>query len=145
MRISSCVTDLIEVLKEKWQHILPIPAAFDSELIRWSCHWKRQETVKDESITSIIANHADEIFSPNVHELLKILAVLPVGGTEAERSFSCLRRLHTWLRSTMTTERISDLAVIAMHGKAVRLETEQICCAFMELHPRKMLGSSLIG
>ena len=53
-------------------------------------------------------------------------------------------RLHTWLRSTMTTERLSDLAVIAMHSNAVCLETEQICCAFMELHPRKMLGSSLL-
>ena len=38
---------------------------------------------------SIIANHADEIFFPNVRELLKILAVLPVGSTGAERSFSC--------------------------------------------------------
>ena len=45
------VTDLIKVLREKWQHILPIPASFDSELLRWSHHWKRKETAKKESIT----------------------------------------------------------------------------------------------
>ncbi|CAH3135111.1 unnamed protein product, partial [Porites lobata] len=86
----------------KWDHILPLPAAFESELFRWSNHWKRQEAMPDESVASIIASHADGIFFPNIRELLKILAVLPIGSTEAERSFSCLRRLHAWLRSTMT-------------------------------------------
>ncbi|CAH3162335.1 unnamed protein product [Porites evermanni] len=30
---------------EKWEHILPLPAAFESELFRWSNHWKRQEAM----------------------------------------------------------------------------------------------------
>ena len=38
----------------------------------------------------------DNIFFPNVKELLKILAVLP----------SCIWRIHTWLRNTMSTERL---------------------------------------
>ena len=112
----NAVTSLLNVLKEKWEHILPLPAAFESELFRWSNHWKRQEAMPDESVASIIASHADGIFFPNIRELLKILAVLPIGSTEAERSFSCLRRLHNWLRSTMTTDRLSDLSIIAMHG-----------------------------
>ena len=62
-----------------------------------------------ESVTSIMASHADGIFFPNIRELLMILAVLPIGSTEAERSFSYLRRLHTWLRSAMTMDRLSDL------------------------------------
>ena len=79
----------------------------------------------DESVASIIASHADGIFFPNVRELLKILAVLAIGSTEAERSFSSLSRLHTWLRLTMTTD--SDLSVIAMHGNMmVALETDSI-------------------
>ena len=97
----NAVTSLLNVLKEKWEHILPLPAAFESELFRWSNHWKRQEAMPDESVTSIMASHADGIFFPNIRELLKILAVLPIGSTEAERSFSCFRRLHTWLRSTI--------------------------------------------
>ena len=105
--------------KEKWEHILPLPAAFESELFRWSNHWKRQEAMPDESVAHIIASHADGIFFPNKRELLKILAVLPIGSTEAARSFSCLRRLHTWLRSRMTTDRLSDLSVIAMHGNTM--------------------------
>ena len=142
----NAVTSLLNVLKEKWEHILPLPAAFESELFRWSNHWNRQEAMPDESVTSIMASHADGIFLPNIRELLKIQAVLPIGSTEAERSFSCLRRLHTWLRSTMTTDRISDLSVIAMHGNTmVALETDRICRAFMELHPRRMTEPSLFG
>ena len=142
----NAVTSLLNVLKEKWEHILPLPAAFESELFRWSNHWNRQEAMPDESVTSIMASHAVGIFFPNIRELLKILALLPIGSTEAERSFSCLRRLHTWLRSTMTTDRLSDLSVIAMHGNTmVALETDRICRAFIELHPRRMTEPSLFG
>ena len=100
----------------------------------------------DESIAPIIASHADGIFFPNIRELLKILAVLPTGSTEAERSFSCLCRLLTWLRLTMTKNRLSDLSIIAIHGNTmVALETDSICRAFMELHPRRMTEPSLFG
>ncbi|XP_044170058.1 52 kDa repressor of the inhibitor of the protein kinase-like [Acropora millepora] len=125
----NAVTSPLNVLKKKWEHILPLPAASESELFCWSNHWKRQEAMPDESVTSIM--------------LLKILAVLPIGSTQAERSFSCLCRLHTWLRSTMTTDRLSDLSVIAMHSNTmVALEKDRICRAFMELHPRRLTEPS---
>ena len=58
------------------------------------------------------------MFFPNIRELLKVLEVLPL-GIESERSFHCVRRVHTWLWSTMTMERLSNLAVISMNGHAV--------------------------
>jgi len=140
------VTSLINVLKQKWENVLPLPAAFESELFRWSNKWKiaRQEAMPDESVASIIPSHADGIFFPNVRELLKILAVLPIGSTEAERSFFCLRRLHTWLRWTTTTHRLSDLSVIAMYGNTtVAMKTDNIYRTFMEVHPRRMTEPSL--
>lgn len=138
------ITNLIQVLKRKWEHLLPLPAAFEIEIFRWVCYCKKREETTDESATSIIANHADEMFFPNIRELFKILAVLPIGSTEAERSFSCLRRLHTWLRSNMNTERLSDLAVIAMNSSWVNVSTKQICHAFMEKHPRRMTEASIL-
>ena len=47
------------------------------------------------------AKPANKTFFPNVRELLIILAVLPIGSTEAGRSFSCSPRIHTWLRNAM--------------------------------------------
>ena len=86
-----------------------------------------------------IPTHADGIFFPIIRELLKLLVVLPIGSTEAERSFSCLRRLHTWLRLTTTTDRVPHLSVIAKYCNTMdALETDSICRAFVELHPRRM-------
>ena len=38
-----------------------------------------------------------------------------VWGAEAERTFSLLRRIKTYTRSTLTEDHFSDLAVMAMH------------------------------
>ena len=37
-----------------------------------------------------------------VNKLVRLLLVSPASSAEVERSFSALRRLKTWLRSTMT-------------------------------------------
>ena len=39
---------------------------------------------------NLLVKHADALFFPNTRELLKILAILQIGSTEAERSFSCV-------------------------------------------------------
>jgi len=55
-------------------------------------------------------------YYPNVHKLLTILATLPVTTATAERSFSTLRRLKTYLRSTMTADRLTSLALLHIHN-----------------------------
>ena len=58
---------------------------------------------------------------------------------EVERSFYCIRRILTWLQKTMATERLSDLAVIAMYG-----DRNVVCGKFVALHPRRMTASLLL-
>jgi hypothetical protein len=52
---------------------------------------------------------------PNMYELLKILAIIPVSTATAECSFSMLRRLKTYLRNTTSESRIGGLALLAIH------------------------------
>ena len=54
---------------------------------------------------------------PQVSTLLKLLLLLvsSASSAEAERSFSALRRLKTWLRSTMTETRLNAVAVCHVH------------------------------
>ena len=54
-------------------------------------------------------------FYPNIHRLLTILATLPITTASAERSFSTLRRLKTYLRSTMSSERLTSIALLNIH------------------------------
>lgn len=46
---------------------------------------------------------------------LKILLTLPVTVASAERSFSVLKRLKTWLRANMSQDRLCGLALMYMH------------------------------
>jgi hypothetical protein len=50
-----------------------------------------------------------------VEQLLRLLLVCPVSSCEAERSFSSLRRLKSWLRSTMSQQRLNSVAVCHTH------------------------------
>ena len=46
---------------------------------------------------------------------INVLLTYLLTTASAERSFSTLRRLKTYLRSTMETERLSGMAVMAIH------------------------------
>jgi hypothetical protein len=55
-----------------------------------------------------------EVF-PNITTLMKIFATLPVSTATAERSFSTLRRLKTYLRTSMGEDRLNGLALMSIH------------------------------
>ena len=90
---------------------LPDPSHLLHEMKRWKniCAHRAHQTV-DEALLS-----ANEHFYPNIHILLKLLLVLPISTATAERTFSSLRVLKTWLRSTMAEERLSGLALMYIH------------------------------
>ena len=50
-----------------------------------------------------------------VSNLIVLLLVIPASSATAERSFSCLRRLKTYLRSTMGQERLNHILVLNVH------------------------------
>ncbi len=67
-----------------------------------------------------------------VEVLVRILLVVPVSSCEAERSFSALRRLKTWLRATMGQDRLNSLLVFNVHkDKLDNLNINNICQEFV--------------
>ena len=84
----------------------------------------------------------DEDAIPNIRRLLLISCTLPISSAEAEPSFSLMKRIKTCTRSTMSEERFSDLAVIAMHYPK-RFELDEICEAFVKGHPRRLFQATL--
>ena len=53
---------------------------------------------------------------PNASIAYRVLFIIPVTVASAERSFSKLKLLKSYLRSTMTQERLNDLAMIALES-----------------------------
>ena len=52
--------------------------------------------------------------TPEFSKVASILAVIPATSCSAERSFSGLRRLKTYLRNTMGQRRLNSLAIICI-------------------------------
>ena len=57
---------------------------------------------------------------PETCKLLKTLLVIPASSSECERSFSTLRRLKTWLRTSMGQERLTSLALLTVEREECR-------------------------
>jgi hypothetical protein len=102
-----------------------------NELKRWQAKW-REAQYEDQQLPKNALDSLENCspcFYPNVRKLLLILATLPVTTASAERSFSTLRRLKTYLRSTMTENRLSSLALLNIHQDIV-LSPEEVMDVF---------------
>ena len=49
---------------------------------------------------------------PDLRQVLQLALTVPVANVAAERSFSCMRRIRTYVRSSMTEDRLSALSNI---------------------------------
>ena len=50
-----------------------------------------------------------------VSKLVNLLLVMPATNAESERSFSAVRRIKTYLRSTMSQQRLNHLMLLHVH------------------------------
>ena len=105
----------LESLVEIYQEDIGPRAAVVPEVQRWVNKWKKEDvsTVSSSAIEALCACHAD--IYPNVYILLTILGTLPVSTATSERSFSTMRCLKTYLRSSIGNERMTGLALLSIH------------------------------
>ena len=84
-----------------WMDDIPIHLSLLNEIKEWKRHWTLQQPQGDP--TTLFESYlvVDRDRFPNIKALLNIGGTLPVGSADAERSFSCLRRLKTYLRNRM--------------------------------------------
>jgi len=74
----------------------------------------------------IILQPNRQLFSETI-KIVHMLLAVPASATSAERTFSFLRRLKTWLRRTMTQKRLTHLAVLHCHRqRAENVDIEQL-------------------
>ncbi|KAG2589507.1 hypothetical protein PVAP13_5NG361343 [Panicum virgatum] len=80
---------------------------------------------------------------PNVTIAYRVLLTIPVTVASAERNFSKLKLLKSYLPSTMTQERLNDLTMIALEKKEKEGVLEKIDCKpiiedFISRNPTRM-------
>ena len=104
---------------------------------------KTYRCVPDRISTTLKVCKPMELSYPNLHCCLKILGTIPVTTCECERSISSLRRLKTYLRSTMGEERLNGLAAMHVH-KDINMDLDMIIGDFAVKHKRRLKFQNIL-
>ena len=123
---SSASTSLTSVyrLNRFFPDDLPSPSTIDQELQLWQGF---SAPVPDSPREAL--HHAAEAMFPNINILLRLVCTLPVTSCECERSVSVLRRLKSYLRTTMGQDRLTGLALMHVHY-ATEIDLEEVINIF---------------
>ena len=93
---------------------LPEPRYISTELKMWEVYCRKLEGVPPATLSALLS-FIDKLTFPNIYASLQILAMLPVTTCTCERMISVLRRLKTYLRSTLSEQRLNGLALPHVH------------------------------
>ena len=109
---------------------MPCLSTFRAELEMWKlkCSTLAQKYKLKPGVIGAL-KIADKEFYPNVYEIIKLIATLPIGAVPCERSFSSMRRLKDWCHSTMTESRLCGLALMYVH-KDIEINQENVLRRF---------------
>jgi hypothetical protein len=115
---------LPQLTDDKWKDIKVTYSSFinvdeiDAELERWRYKYREMRDDTQQQLFQLTLEVCIQITKdlyPNIHNIFLVLLTMPVSTASAERSFSCLKRLKSYLRSTMGAERLNGLAMMHIH------------------------------
>ena len=126
-----------------WEADLLTPPSIRAELNEWTAQWERRP--HDSHPTSLLGclQHADVDQFPNIVQLLRTGCTLPVGSSEAKRSFSAFRRIKSYLRSRMSQERFFSLALMRIHH-SLDIDIKQVRHRYIKAHERRKFHECIL-
>ena len=148
---SSFILPCVAISNEDWKKYvcefakeyksdLPEFVNLESELDQWKLYWNQkflEETIPDTITDTLLSVDKVKHWFPNIYRILCLVAVVPASSNSCERSMSRLRTLKTYLRSSMSQERLSSLALAGIH-REIELDPEKILDRFAINNPRRM-------
>ena len=141
------ITSKVAEFKDMYGEDLPHSSSLQSEVHSWYLKWREQKEehgIQSLPITlAFTLPHASSLY-PNIRVLLLILCTLPVTSCSSERSFSCLKRIKTTLRSSMGNERLSSLALLHTH-RDIEIDIAEVIDEFSRRHPRRMQLTDILS
>ncbi|XP_026819039.1 uncharacterized protein LOC113557677 [Rhopalosiphum maidis] len=121
---------IIQCIKERFEK---------TESEGWYSLWQKKDCRSMDIID--LLEHSN-IFFPSITIALEIFLSLPATSCTAERSFSTLRRVKTWLRSTTGEERLNGLCMLSVHRERINIRKEkfieQLITRFAIEQPRRL-------
>jgi hypothetical protein len=97
--------------------------------------WQQNIDIPERLIAVLNATNVD--LYPSIHRILAILLTMPVSSATSERSFSAMRRIKSYLRSTMGDERLSNLSLMHVH-RQIPVEIDKVLSEFINGNNRRL-------
>lgn len=84
-----------------------------------------------QGISKFLRSHSLEDVYPNLDIALRICLCIPATNCAGERSFSCLRRIKNYLRSSTSEDRLNSLAILCIESNITqKLSYEEVINEF---------------
>ncbi|KAJ8866833.1 hypothetical protein PR048_032694 [Dryococelus australis] len=126
----------VQRIAKKQVHRCNTPAP-DLVVFFWQTVKSDEEDSNQKTVIELLSECDRDVF-PVINILLQVLATLPVSVATAERTFSTLKRLKTWLRTTMNEDRLIGLAPLATHHD-ITINPDQVIDRFTMSRNRTIL------
>lgn len=99
-----------------------------------------EESFDSTNVLEFIRDHHLEDLFPNVNIALQLYLTMAVTNCTAERSFSYLRRIKNYLRSTLTEKKLDDFGILCIEGDFLNsLEYDDVINEFAGMKSRRKL------
>ncbi|XP_052783217.1 zinc finger MYM-type protein 1-like [Mya arenaria] len=109
--------------------------AFGNEVARWRVRWNISES-RPPRLQDTLRQTSKDLY-PCIYGILGVLLTMPPTSASCERSFSAMKRIKNYLRSTMSTDRMSSLALLHIH-KDMDVDINNVINTFASRKCRKL-------
>ncbi|ESN91283.1 hypothetical protein HELRODRAFT_70002 [Helobdella robusta] len=102
------------------------------DLISHDCSNSKKEIQSIQDVIDLMKCKSRQKMFSEIFNVLMLFLTLPVKTCTAERSFSALRCLKTYLRSTMGQERLNHVAILHCYRTLTEsIDIKQLCNDFL--------------
>ena len=125
----------LKIGRDKYMtHVKQIESFYnlDNFIIEAEMWYEKALVSSDESELLGLLDNA--VFFPAVKCAITIFLTLPSTTCTVERSFSTMRRVKTWLRNTMSDDRLSGLCVLSVHRNWVNQNRDKFIDDVIDLY-----------
>ncbi|XP_063416002.1 zinc finger MYM-type protein 1-like [Mytilus trossulus] len=112
-KLGNLTPEIADKIYNSYRSDLGDKKEFEDEITRWKARWSIEDNRPDRLLGVLNVTNAD--LYPSVYRIIWILLTMPVSSATSERSFSAMRRVKSYLRSTMGDERLSNLSLLHIH------------------------------
>ena len=136
-KLQGLTADITDRLYDAYKTDLPSKVEFVDEITRWSIRWNLAGADTGPKKIIDLLNETNKDIYPGIFFILSIFLTMPVSSASSERSFSAMRRIKNYLRTTMGDERLSNLSLLHVQ-RHMAIDTEAVNDQFIAMKNRKM-------